>query len=134
MCGNELTTTILEIAYLRLIYFIQGEEKKTWERFFILLQCVEGRMIALLPSITVTVTGDGGENDFSFPSDALLWRTLACCLLLAGSVSLACDTRASRRVSHNNFACGCMCVCACERICHPCCLRRETYRKTLVLL
>lgn len=60
-------------------------------------------MIAHL-SITVTMTGDGGENDFSFRSDALLWRTLACCLLLAGSVSLACDTRPSRRVSHNKFA------------------------------
>lgn len=71
----------------------------------ILLQCVGERMIALLLPITVTLTGDGGENDFSFRSDALLWRTSACCLLLAGSVSLACDTRASRRVSHNKFVC-----------------------------
>lgn len=61
-------------------------------------------MIAHRLPITVTMTGDGGENDFSFCSDALRWRTSTCCLLLAGSVSLACDTCASRRVSHNKFA------------------------------
>lgn len=122
-----MTGTILEIVYLRLISFIQGEEKETHgERFLILLQCVGGRMIVLLLSITVTMTGDGGENDFSFPSDALLWRTLACRLLLAGSVSLACDTCASRRVSHNKFAYVFACARARERIWRPCCLRRET--------
>lgn len=70
----------------------------------ILLQSDRERMIAHLLSGTVTMTGDGGENDFSFRSDALRWRTSPRCLLLAESVSFACDTRASRRVSHNKFA------------------------------
>lgn len=135
MAGNEMTGTILEIVCLGLSTFIQDEEKETHgERFLILLQCVGGRMIVLLLSITVAMTGNRGENDFSFPSDALLWRTLACRLLLAGSVSLACNACASRRVSHNMFAYVFVCARACERICHPWCLRRGTYRNSVVLL
>lgn len=72
----------------------------------------------LLLSISVTMTGDGGENDFGFCSDALLWRITLCCRLLAGPVSLACVTRASRqwRVSHNNSACMRLYICVRVRV------------------
>lgn len=62
------------------------------------------------------MTGDGGENDFGFCSDAPLWRITQCCWLLAGPLSLACVTRASRRVSHNNFACVLVNVYVCVRV------------------
>lgn len=93
-----------------------------------------------LLSFSAALTGDGGENDFSFCSDALLPRITRRCRLLAAAVSLACVTCAQRRVSDNNFVCVCVykcprvcpCVCVCARchwrICHPCWLSRGSQR------
>lgn len=64
-----------------------------------------------LLSFSAALTGDGGENDFSFCSNAplpLLPRITRRCRLLAAAVSLACVTCAQRRVSDNNFVCACV--------------------------
>lgn len=68
-----------------------------------------------LLSFSAALTGDGGENDFSFCSDALLPRITRRCRLLAAAVSLACVTCAQRRVSDNNFVC--VSVYKCPRVC-----------------
>lgn len=91
-------------------YFKSGRKK--WG-LWVVLAVWEKRWLPLPLSIRVTMTGDGGENDFGFCSDAPLWRITLCCRLLAGPVSLACVTCTSRRVSHNNFVCACVCKCVC---------------------
>lgn len=88
--------------------FFSSPEREKEKHLWFLPTVWERRWLPLLLSISVTMTGDGGENDFGFCSDALLWRITLRCRLLAGPVSLACVTRASRRVSHNNFVCMCL--------------------------
>lgn len=111
-------------------YFKSG--RKRWG-LWVVLTVWEKRWLPLPLSIRVTMTGDGGENDFGFCSDAPLWRITLCCRVLAGPVSLACVTCTSRRVSHNNFVCACVCKCVrarerpCQwRICHACSLSRAS--------
>ncbi|KAF3838050.1 hypothetical protein F7725_009818 [Dissostichus mawsoni] len=59
--------------------------------------------------ITCVSDDDRGENDFAFFGDALPWRIAPRCWLLAATVSLACVTRASRRVPHSMDGCSTDC-------------------------
>lgn len=48
------------------------------DRFVSFPDCVGERLLPLLLSISETVTGDGGENDFGFCRDALPATSRAC--------------------------------------------------------
>lgn len=112
-CMCRVPDTVLE--FVRLFF---KQEKDAYGEWFASpppLTVWEKRWLSLLLSIGVTMTGDGGENDFGFCSDALLRRIRPCCRLLAGPVSLACVTCASRRVSRNNFARLCLWMFVCAR-------------------
>lgn len=133
MC--QVTDTILEFLYVWGFFFPQGKTKRNTygERFLSPPDCVGETMIA-------TMTGDGGENDFSFCSDALLWRITLCCRLLAGPVSLAYVSHVPQGGCHIITLRPCVCtyVCVCVLfqwgICHPCSLNRGGQRTAVVSL
>lgn len=144
MC--QVTDTILEFLYMCGFFFSRKNKKETHmeKGFWALLTVWEKRWLPLLLSISVTMTGDGGENDFSFCGDALLWWITLCCRLLAGPVSLAYVSHVPQGGCHIITLCACVCtyvcvyVCVCVLfqwgICHPCSLNRGGQRTAVVSL